>query len=264
MEAKLQKRLDSQPESIDLQLKLFLLEADGAGFFRTPGSIESSDAAEGPAAENRRIHRMIRESPFAEGTWRAVQEFLKTRLHMPDQEAEEVAERMRRSRLQESDVRDVARKIELAEEKVPETDGATTRRGPVGEGGIYGSWKVIEMSRNGRSAPPMIIQAAGYFIDSKTLVPTVNGTVRADDAVAWELNESVRPKQIDLTELDSGETSLGIFDLAGDRLRICFASPGDERPRSFESNEGATLMVLERVKHGKETDLSQKPLVRPR
>ena len=42
-EAKLQRRLDSQQESIDLQLKLFLQEADGIGFFR------ASDAFERPA-----------------------------------------------------------------------------------------------------------------------------------------------------------------------------------------------------------------------
>ena len=33
-EAKLQKRLDSQEESVDLQLKIMLREADGHGFFR--------------------------------------------------------------------------------------------------------------------------------------------------------------------------------------------------------------------------------------
>ena len=62
---------------------------------------------------------MIRESPFAEGTWRAVEEYLKSERNMTEQEAEEVAGRMRRARLQESDVRAEARKIELREEKLP-------------------------------------------------------------------------------------------------------------------------------------------------
>ena len=39
-EAKLQRRLDSQQESIDLQLKLFLHEADGLGLFRPEDSLD--------------------------------------------------------------------------------------------------------------------------------------------------------------------------------------------------------------------------------
>lgn len=42
-EAKLQKRLDSQQESVDLQLKIMLREADGHGFFR-PEDVRSSSA----------------------------------------------------------------------------------------------------------------------------------------------------------------------------------------------------------------------------
>lgn len=38
MEAKLQKRLDSREEAVDLQLKLFLRDAEGLGFFRSEDS----------------------------------------------------------------------------------------------------------------------------------------------------------------------------------------------------------------------------------
>lgn len=41
-EAKLQRRLDSQQESVDLQLKLFLAEADGLGFFSSEASLKRS------------------------------------------------------------------------------------------------------------------------------------------------------------------------------------------------------------------------------
>lgn len=43
-EAQLQKRLDSQQESIDLQLKLFLSEADGLGFFSSEDALDESAA----------------------------------------------------------------------------------------------------------------------------------------------------------------------------------------------------------------------------
>ena len=41
-EAELQRRLDAQQASIDLQLKLFIAEADGLGFFRSVDSVEQS------------------------------------------------------------------------------------------------------------------------------------------------------------------------------------------------------------------------------
>ncbi len=44
-EARLQKRLDSQQESVDLQLKIMLREADGAGFFRAEDASGISEAA---------------------------------------------------------------------------------------------------------------------------------------------------------------------------------------------------------------------------
>lgn len=55
-EANLQGRLDSQQESIDLQLKLFLHEADGLGLFRPEDSLDL------PPAGN--IGRQPQNDPF--------------------------------------------------------------------------------------------------------------------------------------------------------------------------------------------------------
>jgi uncharacterized protein (TIGR03067 family) len=116
---------------------------------------------------------------------------------------------------------------------------------------IQGDWKVTKMSRDGEPAPQKIIDAAGYRIGDGRLDPTVNGNVRKDSTVLFKLDDRAHPKQIDLVEKDSGETSLGIYELAGDQLKICFFSSRTMRPTSFQSTpEKPTkiLIVLERIK----------------
>lgn len=43
MEAKLQQRLDTREEAVDLQLKLFLRDAEGLGFFRSGDAPAADD-----------------------------------------------------------------------------------------------------------------------------------------------------------------------------------------------------------------------------
>src|SRR5262249_19253582 len=42
-----------------------------------------------------------------------------------------------------------------------------------------------------------------------------------------------------------GRTSLGIFELNGDKLRICFREKGGERPSEFASEKGSNLVLIE-------------------
>ena len=109
---------------------------------------------------------------------------------------------------------------------------------------------MIELSHNGRRAPREIIDAAGYIIAENSLIGTINGQKRKD-GVTFKLNKTAKPRRIDITEEDSGETSLGIYELKGDQLKICYCESATVRPETFESSpKGSTssLMVLERQK----------------
>ena len=112
---------------------------------------------------------------------------------------------------------------------------------------MEGSWQVKEMSQGGESAPKEIVAAAGYVIAGGELQPTVNGKIREGAAATIKLNERSFPKTIDLAEKDTGETSIGIYELKSDRLRICFV----RRPKNFDAKDVASktsLIFLERVK----------------
>ncbi len=127
-----------------------------------------------------------------------------------------------------------------------------TRHDGGSETGIQGQWKVIEMTWNGKPLPPALVEAAAYLIGSKTFAPIVDASVRANNSLMYKLNDATNPKQIDLTEMESGETHRGIYELDGDRLRIYYSK--DERPESFEAaaidGPPRSLLVLERVYGG--------------
>lgn len=114
---------------------------------------------------------------------------------------------------------------------------------------IQGDWQVTELIHNGKPASQKIIDAAGYFIAKNRLDPTVNGKKREDSGVVFQLNEKTSPKQIDLTEEDSGEINRGIYELKEDRLKLCYFKNKNTRPVKFESKADGPpthLIVLKR------------------
>lgn len=114
---------------------------------------------------------------------------------------------------------------------------------------IQGDWQVTELIHNGKSAPQNILDATGYVIDRNRLDPTFNGKKREDSGVVFQLNEQTSPRQIDLTEEDSGEINRGIYELKEDRLKICYFKNKNTRPSKFESKADgprSSLIVLKR------------------
>ena len=66
------------------------------------------------------------------------------------------------------------------------------------------------------------------------------------------LDESTKPKSIDIVgfagkESDKTKTYPGIYELDGDKLRICYAETSPERPTKFESNGHNNLFECVRI-----------------
>ena len=64
------------------------------------------------------------------------------------------------------------------------------------------------------------------------------------------LGAAKKPPHVNLLRQGLKEESLGIYELKGDRLKLCYGEPGKGRPEEFESKEGGRvfLIVLQRVK----------------
>jgi uncharacterized protein (TIGR03067 family) len=69
----------------------------------------------------------------------------------------------------------------------------------------------------------------------------------------FQIDAAKKPRAIDVLAADGpakGKTVLGIYELQGDRLQICTAQPGKDRPADFLAKKGSghTLQVWEREK----------------
>ncbi len=66
----------------------------------------------------------------------------------------------------------------------------------------------------------------------------------------FKVDPAKKPKTIDVTESPKGDDKakifLGIYEIDGDTLKVCFAPPGKERPTEFSSKTGSGHLLSAR------------------
>jgi len=111
---------------------------------------------------------------------------------------------------------------------------------------IEGEWSLVAVEDSGKPVPTDQLKGVGVTInDGKMTVSDNNMTV------AIRLDSSVQPHVIDLTGPGQTRPALGIYELDGDTLRICWATEeADARPKVFRTTAtgGGKLIVLKRAK----------------
>lgn len=115
---------------------------------------------------------------------------------------------------------------------------------------FQGTWTFESVEAGGKVVP------AAEF---KGMTVTFAGdkyTVRKGDeviqAATQKLDPSRSPKALDVTVAEGpnqGAVMLGIYEISGDTLKVCFDPEGKKRPAQFKSAPGSqTLVVHKRVK----------------
>jgi uncharacterized protein (TIGR03067 family) len=116
---------------------------------------------------------------------------------------------------------------------------------------LKGTWRLIGWEVDGKK----IGEA-----ECKDITLTVDGTgrfsVRCGDLVveaAIKLDPTMKPAAVDVTfskGKNREKTTLGIYEIDGDIVRVCHARSGDERPTEFSagSGSGRTLVTYKREK----------------
>ena len=114
---------------------------------------------------------------------------------------------------------------------------------------LQGTWKFTAQVMDGKERP------ADELKDLKITFAGDKFTVREGDKVVQagthKFNVAKKPIQVDaqITEGEGkGSTMLGIYEMKGDMVKVCFDPQGKERPTSFTAKEGQFSAVIQREK----------------
>lgn len=113
---------------------------------------------------------------------------------------------------------------------------------------LQGNWTIISVVSDGKTADvTKLVGAKIIFKDDKAIGKGVRLT-RGNEA-PFKLDPTLKPKTIDFVH-DDGVITPGIYELDGDKLKICNNTPKFPRPKTFASKEGSgqVLITLRREK----------------
>lgn len=115
---------------------------------------------------------------------------------------------------------------------------------------LQGNWNFVTLELEGTKVPEQVFKGSKIIIkgDAFTSIAggvTYSGTLKVDGAKS--------PKTIDMIFTagpEKGKTSLGIYELDGDKWKICLGLAGRDRPQEYVTKPGSghALETLEREK----------------
>jgi uncharacterized protein (TIGR03067 family) len=114
---------------------------------------------------------------------------------------------------------------------------------------LEGTWICVSMEVGGQKIPEDKVKKQGTKMVIKGDRWTL-GDNEDSGEMTCKIDPSKKPKALDTKE-EKGKTSLAIYELKGDRLKLCDAGHADrERPTDFVTEAGTpqTLFIFERAK----------------
>ncbi|SRR6266542_1552543 len=118
---------------------------------------------------------------------------------------------------------------------------------------LRGTWTLVSAERDGKPAPVDEVKKTRITFAGTTFVFPAASGVGTSRKGTIKLDPSKTPKWMDAQATEDagkGKVSLGIYEIAGDDYKVCFAPPGKERPKEFASRPGSghILQVWKRAK----------------
>jgi uncharacterized protein (TIGR03067 family) len=114
---------------------------------------------------------------------------------------------------------------------------------------IQGTWRFVSHEANGTRSPPEVVTKLKITFTGDKFSVTADGKVVQGGTQKFDATKT--PAQVDAMVTDGegkGSTMLGVYELKGDTLRVCFDPAGKERPTSVTAKNGQLAAVLEREK----------------
>jgi uncharacterized protein (TIGR03067 family) len=117
---------------------------------------------------------------------------------------------------------------------------------------LEGAWAAVSATVDGKEVPADELKKIQVVVKGDTYSVLAEGAEAAGGTLSIDPTKS--PKTIDATTTkgpNKGKSELGIYELDGDTLKMCFGPVGKgQRPKEFASKQGsgAELSVYKRVK----------------
>ena len=114
---------------------------------------------------------------------------------------------------------------------------------------FHGTWTFESVAMGGEEQPAALFKDMTVtFEDDKYVVKKGDEVIQV---AAQKLDPSKSPKTLDVTVAagpNKGAVMLGIYEISGDTLKVCFDPEGKKRPTQFKTESGSqTLVVHKRV-----------------
>jgi uncharacterized protein (TIGR03067 family) len=128
--------------------------------------------------------------------------------------------------------------------------GATLSRPEEGAKGVaaklVGTWEVVTGEKGGQKEPAERIKGTEVQFTRETIVVTTKNAARAFRA-SYKLGLERKPYAITMKALDGpdkGKAALGVFELDGNNLKLCYALPGEKAPEDFTTRPGSSRLLF--------------------
>ena len=106
---------------------------------------------------------------------------------------------------------------------------------------FQGTWKLASATRDGKALADKVKQITIVFKGDTFRFPELAEYATSKEGTI-KLDATKTPKQMDATST-GGEVMLGIYDLEGNRYKVCFAPVGKPRPSEFVSTPGSGYIL---------------------
>jgi RNA polymerase sigma factor (sigma-70 family) len=117
-------------------------------------------------------------------------------------------------------------------------------------GKLEGTWAAAEIETDGKKAPPDFVRRIQWRFVKGFL--TVKGSLGDNREIpcTFDIDPLQTPRAIHYADLGSRQQVLGIYEVEGDRLRVCIIYRDRPRPTAFatEPDSGLTRIVFQRKK----------------
>lgn len=110
---------------------------------------------------------------------------------------------------------------------------------------LQGTWLLTHETDHGRKLDDQL-QSRFTLVIEKDRWTLIEEGGDADKTWIVTLDPSLEPGRTCQFGDDKGKVSQAIYELKGERLRLCIADPGERRPPKFDGQGNQTLLVLER------------------